>query len=691
MVRARLASGVATILLVALSGAPAAADPLGPFAPLGCFEHVVSECGAGRQLADLYTPEAIRVSPNGEQVYFAVQARGAPGGGVMWMNRDTATGALTYGGCVEDAESDAAMSCSTEGPGIGFPRDLKVSADGKSVYTVAFPSSRIARFDRDTTTGDLTYVDCWEWTTPGTPLCDPAHRIPGLVGADGLQVSPDGKSLYVFALNGEPGGTGAIVRFARDADGALTHQGCLSNDAGACGAGNTVVGIAGARDAAFSSDSASMYVTALEDESLVHFTRDTTTGALTFVDCVEHTTQSRCAVKTPRFIDPDGVVVSPDDENVYVTAGGNGDSLTRFDRNVTTGVATPIDCFTTGHDGECDATHEGDVTGLLGAAGVVVSPDGSHVYVAGRLNSAIADFTRDLGSGELTPDGCAEGTVSNATCGGAAVPGLNGVRSLAITADGLGLLAASQDDAIAWFGAASSDTPPTAVNDTATVPRDAAATTVDVLANDTNPDGGPKQVASVTQPAHGTAAVAGVGTGVTYQPAFGYCDSNAPDTFTYSVNGGSTATVSVTVVCPMVIVDPPPPDGGTPFVAPPPVVTTPPSQPPPVATPPVPLPKFAKVVTLPSAKRCASRRKFKIRIREQPGVEIARAEVFINGKKVKVVRSDRLRATVDLRGLPKGTITVRIRIVTSDGRQISGKRRYHTCATRKRKGRIRKL
>ena len=69
----------------------------------------------------------------------------------------------------------------------------------------------------------------------------------------------------------------------------------------------------------------------------------------------------------------------------------------------------------------------------------------------------------------------------------------------------------------------------------------AAPTPIDVLANDTNPDGGPKQIDSVTQPAHGTVAITGGGTGLTYQPNANYCnDGNPTDDFTYTLNGGST-------------------------------------------------------------------------------------------------------------------------------------------------------
>ena len=77
------------------------------------------------------------------------------------------------------------------------------------------------------------------------------------------------------------------------------------------------------------------------------------------------------------------------------------------------------------------------------------------------------------------------------------------------------------------------------------------------MANDTDTDGGPKSVASVTQPANGTVVITGGGTGLTYQPDPNYCNSQAggaPDTFTYTLNGGDSATVSVTVTC----VDDPP-------------------------------------------------------------------------------------------------------------------------------------
>jgi VCBS repeat-containing protein len=93
------------------------------------------------------------------------------------------------------------------------------------------------------------------------------------------------------------------------------------------------------------------------------------------------------------------------------------------------------------------------------------------------------------------------------------------------------------------------DDPPVAVDDTATVDEDSAATAIDVRANDTDIDGGTKDVVSATDPANGTVVVAAGG--LTYQPDANYCNtpSGAADTFSYTLNGGSSATVSVTVTC----------------------------------------------------------------------------------------------------------------------------------------------
>ena len=104
---------------------------------------------------------------------------------------------------------------------------------------------------------------------------------------------------------------------------------------------------------------------------------------------------------------------------------------------------------------------------------------------------------------------------------------------------------------------------PTAKNDVATVRENAPPTTINVLANDTDPDGGPKLVASVTPPAHGTAAIGGGG--VRYKPAAATATTSARRA-TPSPTSSTAARarrVAVTVEC----VDDAPPTGAGPRLA----------------------------------------------------------------------------------------------------------------------------
>ena len=65
------------------------------------------------------------------------------------------------------------------------------------------------------------------------------------------------------------------------------------------------------------------------------------------------------------------------------------------------------------------------------------------------------------------------------------------------------------------------------------------------------------------------------------------------------------------------------------------------------------------VVKLPSNRKCVSRRKFRIRIRQPGGIKIQTALVFVNGRRVatvkrRVFQKKRTIASVNLRGLPTG-------------------------------------
>jgi Big-like domain-containing protein len=95
--------------------------------------------------------------------------------------------------------------------------------------------------------------------------------------------------------------------------------------------------------------------------------------------------------------------------------------------------------------------------------------------------------------------------------------------------------------------------PAVANPDAATVLEDSGATIINVLANDTDPENDPFSVTAVQNPsANGGTVTNNGGASVSYTPAANYCNDppgSAPDTFTYTITGGDTDTVSVTVTC----------------------------------------------------------------------------------------------------------------------------------------------
>jgi hypothetical protein len=114
-------------------------------------------------------------------------------------------------------------------------------------------------------------------------------------------------------------------------------------------------------------------------------------------------------------------------------------------------------------------------------------------------------------------------------------------------------------------------------------------------------------------------------------------------------------------------------------------VTAPPVQqqpPPPVIKPPAPTPvPITQIATLPSPHVCVSRRHFRIHIKGVKGV--VKAVIKLTGVPARTVTGKALGLPIDLRGLPKGKVVVKITITTKAGKRLVGKRTYHTCASKR--------
>ena len=192
----------------------------------------------------------------------------------------------------------------------------------------------------------------------------------------------------------------------------------------------------------------------------------------------------------------------------------------------------------------------GDMQRPAPPTAINVSQAGSSVQttVTPKTDSRITSYKiyRHAGTGSFLPSDSGVTLVcQNATGSCTDNPAAGTYRYAAVAVD-------QWNDSEAALSSAFTSGQPTAVNDTATLDEDPGATALDVLANDQDPSNVGKTITSRTQPANGNVVITGGGTGLTYQPNANYCNTppgTTLDTFTYTLNGGSSATVTVTVNC----------------------------------------------------------------------------------------------------------------------------------------------
>ena len=137
---------------------------------------------------------------------------------------------------------------------------------------------------------------------------------------------------------------------------------------------------------AVSPDGAHLYATGQFDDAISVFTRNATTGALTFVD-VLHEGDVQGLGTIDGLDGAESVAVSPDGAHVYV-AGFNDGAVAVFARNPATGQLTYMETHK-------DVSLGGTASGLLGASTLILSSDGGDLYLASFTSDAVAHFKRD--------------------------------------------------------------------------------------------------------------------------------------------------------------------------------------------------------------------------------------------------------------------------------------------------------
>jgi DNA-binding beta-propeller fold protein YncE len=356
-----------------------------------------------------------------------------------------AAGDLTAGGCIADVGD--LTGCGATAQGLEATAAVVVSPDGASVYAVSEAGDdAIVRFNRSPG-GALIPAGCI--ADEGDPAgC--GVTTPGLDGADGVAVSPDGASVYVASQDDN-----AIVRFNRAADGTLTPAGCVEDieEEGSCdniGATGEAQGLNGAFGVTVSPDGGSVYVATFVDDAIVRFDR-ASNGALSNPSCIEDPpSDAGCGTTAEGLSGPHDVAVSPDGANVYAVSQDD-DAIVGFDRAPSGALSNSRCIEDVDTNGACDDVGPaGEAQGLDFTRHLTVSPDGASVYSASFNDDAIVRFDR-APSGALGNSSCIS-DVNTAACGAATAEGLNQAIDVAVSSDGASVYAVSgQDDAVVRF------------------------------------------------------------------------------------------------------------------------------------------------------------------------------------------------------------------------------------------------
>ncbi len=280
--------------------------------------------------------------------------------------------------CIGEVNEEVAKCGKSVPSGLSYAYDVQVSPDGRSAYSVAVQGDLI-EYSRNPANGSLSVIGCFSSKPKTEPACEAnaEMEVPSIESPAAVAISPDGSSVYVI-------GQGAV------------------ND-------------------------------------LVEFRRNPETGLLTKIGCVtEEATSAECTTGAKGLNLPYGVTVSPDGENVYVASFAD-EAIAEFKRNTATGELTQLagenNCISDKPGSECGTT---TAIGLKEAIGVVVSPDGKDLYAGAGGTSAegdIAAFERGA-EGALKQLHLEEGCISETVIACSHAEHIQGTEDLVVSPDG---------------------------------------------------------------------------------------------------------------------------------------------------------------------------------------------------------------------------------------------------------------
>lgn len=262
--------------------------------------------------AGLVGVRKLLVSADGGHLY----AAGAGANAVAVFERDSADGTLAF----VEAEVNGADDAGDAGGTVNrmrLPSGLALSPDGGQLYVASRGGDAIQVFDRapssDPDHGRLSFR---------TAYIDGLGGVSGLDGPYALSMSGDGAGLYVSIEDGD-----GLWLLDRAADGSLTQRTSWRHDAA------TLPGLRGAQGLSVSPDGLEVFVAGFGDDSLTIFERmqPGNEAGLPYGDLRLRQTVFDDAGAVLDMAGPTAVIPSSDDEHLYVVANDD-DAIVVFRR-----------------------------------------------------------------------------------------------------------------------------------------------------------------------------------------------------------------------------------------------------------------------------------------------------------------------------------------------------------------------
>ena len=246
----------------------------------------------------------LELSPDGQHIY----AVGSESDAVSAFTVNAADGTLTF----VEKEQNGLADPDDGGTPVGFmdrPIDIQLTPDGSQVFVAADFSSALVVFNRDASTGELSYQESFKSGVNG---------VTGLGGASAIWIANDGAHVYVLGR-----GDDTLAVFDRTAAGVVTFNAVMSQ------AQADFIGLNSPTALIGSEDGSRVYGLGFDDSSLVTFIREhdaqqTSHGELNFADIEQDDVNEVELLAGPIALD-----VSPNGKWVVVAAAIDN-ALTAF-------------------------------------------------------------------------------------------------------------------------------------------------------------------------------------------------------------------------------------------------------------------------------------------------------------------------------------------------------------------------